>query len=79
MEKMLKEFELRGDQQKKMEYQQALNALRDLNQPIESLDDLNEEDIPNLSDEMKDKLKNAFKEKEENEHKETHKQEGFIR
>ena len=62
MEKLLKDIELRGDQQKKMEYQKSLNSLRDFNQPIENIEDLDEEEIPNMSEEVKNALKNQFKE-----------------
>ncbi len=35
--------------------------MRDFNQPIESLDDLDDLNIPDLSDEVINALKNAFK------------------
>ena len=53
---------IRGDQQKKLEFQKALTSLRDYKQPIESIEDLDEEEVLNLSDDVKNALKNQFKE-----------------
>ena len=35
--------------------------MRDFSKPIESIEDLEEEEIPNLSDDVKNALRNAFK------------------
>ena len=39
-----------------------MTSLRDFKQPIESIEDLDEEDMLNLSEDVKNALKNQFKE-----------------
>jgi DNA polymerase/3'-5' exonuclease PolX len=59
LEKLLKQFEMRGDQSRKIEFQKALSFMKSYSKPIEDVDQI-EEEMPNIGDFVRDKLKEFF-------------------
>ena len=60
LEKLQRQYENRGDQGKKIEFQKALSFLRNYNKPFEDFDTI-EDEMPNVGETVKEKLKEFFR------------------